>query len=65
MNKEMNPQESLQIISEMIQKTQDNIRDGSTYFLLWGWLTLFASLAHYILLIKSCMNTRGCPGQCS
>jgi len=52
MNKEMSPQESLQIISEMIQKTQDNIRDGSTYFLLWGWLTLFASLAHYILLTQ-------------
>lgn len=50
MNTEMNPQESLKIISEMIQKTQDNLRDNSKYFLLWGWLVLIASLSHYVLL---------------
>ncbi|NMC37207.1 MAG: hypothetical protein GYA41_02655 [Bacteroidales bacterium] len=42
-------EESLQIISEMINKTKVNIRQGIFHFLFWGWLIFFCSLAEYLL----------------
>jgi len=43
-------EESLQIIQQMIVKTKESLSDSSYYFLLWGWLTIIASLGCYILL---------------
>jgi hypothetical protein len=48
---EMNEQQSLKIITEMIQKAKNNIGNNSFYFLLWGWAVFAASLLHYSLLI--------------
>jgi hypothetical protein len=41
---------SLQIIQEMIEKTKNNLRQNSFYFLLWGWLVFVAALAQFVLL---------------
>jgi hypothetical protein len=46
----INPSESFAIIQEMVQKTKQQYSDDSFYFILWGWLTFSAALAHYLLL---------------
>jgi hypothetical protein len=38
--KTLKPEESLQIIEKMIQRTKGNLHDSSFYFLLWGWIIL-------------------------
>jgi hypothetical protein len=48
--KMMTGEESLRIISEMINKTTVNIRQGSFHLLFWGWLIFFCSLTEYILM---------------
>jgi hypothetical protein len=50
MKNEMNPQESLQVITQMIQNTQENMKSSTVHFLWWGWLVLIASVSHYVLL---------------
>lgn len=42
-------QESLAIITEAINKTKDNYRNNSFYFLLWGWLIALASIGFFVL----------------
>jgi hypothetical protein len=43
------PQQSLQLIQSMIDKTKQNISDKSIYFLVWGWLTFIACTGQFIL----------------
>jgi hypothetical protein len=45
----MTGEESLKIISEMINKTKVNIRQGSFHLLFWGWLIFICSLTEYLL----------------
>jgi hypothetical protein len=45
----MTGEESLRIISEMINKTKVNIRQGSFHLLFWGWLIFICSLTEYLL----------------
>jgi hypothetical protein len=45
----MTGEESLRIISDMINKTKVNIRQGSFHLLFWGWLIFFCSLTEYVL----------------
>ena len=47
-DKELSPQESLDLIQQMIGKARKRYTDNSFYFLLWGWITIIASLFHYI-----------------
>ena len=47
--KMMTGEESLRIITEMLNKTRVNIRQGSFHLLLWGWMIVICSLAEYIL----------------
>ena len=47
--KMMTGEESLRIITEMINKTKVNIRQGSFHLLFWGWLILICSLSEYVL----------------
>jgi hypothetical protein len=47
--KVMTGEESLRIISEMINRTKVNIRQGSFHLLFWGWLIFFCSLSEYLL----------------
>lgn len=45
----MTGEESLKIITDMINKTKVNIRQGSFHLLFWGWLIFFCSLSEYLL----------------
>ncbi len=45
----LSPQQSLDLISEMINQAKGNVRDNSFYFLLWGWAIALAHLAVFIL----------------
>ncbi len=44
-------QDSLRVITEMIENSKAKIRDNGFFYLLWGWLVLIASLSNFILLI--------------
>lgn len=46
---DLNPEESLRIITQMIQSTKQSIKGSSFYFLFWGWLALLANIAQYYL----------------
>ena len=45
----MTGEESLKIITDMINKTKVNIRQGSFHLLFWGWLIFACSLSEYLL----------------
>ena len=47
--KVMTGEESLRIISEMINKTKVNIRQGIFHLLFWGWLIFACSLSEYLI----------------
>ncbi|ELR70902.1 hypothetical protein C900_03337 [Fulvivirga imtechensis AK7] len=49
-------EESLQIIAKMIKTAQGNFRDGSFYFIFWGWIAAVASLAQFYLTIFTDFN---------
>ncbi len=49
-NKNLTPQQSLDIISSMILQTQGNVSNSSFYFLLWGWTIAFCNLGMYVML---------------
>jgi len=50
-DKELSPQESLQLIQTMINKTKDTVGDDSFYFLLWGWLVFACCIGEFILKV--------------
>lgn len=45
--KMMTGEESLRIISEMLNKTRANFRQGSFHLLFWGWLIVICSLLEF------------------
>jgi hypothetical protein len=47
--KMMTGEESLKIITEMINRTKVNIRQGSFHLLFWGWLLIICSLIAWLL----------------
>ncbi len=47
--KVMTGEESLKIITEMINKTKVSISQGSFHLLFWGWLIFICSLSEYCL----------------
>ncbi|MEO9964970.1 MAG: hypothetical protein ABJF11_04230 [Reichenbachiella sp.] len=50
MKEELSHTESLKIINEMISEAKNSFdKNGSFYFLLWGWVIMIANLSHYIL----------------
>lgn len=49
MNKNLTPQESLDIISSMIMDRQERMRDNGHIALLWGWLVLASATLMLIL----------------
>jgi hypothetical protein len=50
-DKNFSPQESLQLIQSMIDKTKDDISKNSFNFLLWGWLIFLAIVGQYLLKV--------------
>ena len=47
--KSMTGEESLKIITDMINKTKTNIRQSSFHLLFWGWLIFSCSMSEYLL----------------
>jgi hypothetical protein len=45
------PEQSLQLIQSMIEKTKSNISQNRFYFLFWGWLVFSTVLAQFILKV--------------
>ncbi len=50
MEKTLTPEESLRIIQKSISNSRRNMREGSFYYLLWGWALIGASLVNYFLI---------------
>ena len=48
--KVMTGEESLKIITDMINKTKANVRQGSFHLIFWGWLIFFCSLSEFLLM---------------
>jgi hypothetical protein len=49
--KELSPQESLDLIKSMINRTKDAVVDNSFYFLLWGWLVFACCIGQYVMKV--------------
>ncbi len=45
-----NEQDSIRVITEMIENSKSNFKDNSFFYLLWGWLVLIASVTNFALL---------------
>ncbi len=45
------PQQSIQVIQSMIDKTKAGLSENSIYFLLWGWLVFAGCILQYTLLV--------------
>ncbi len=50
-DKELSPEESLNLINSMIGKARKRYTDNSFYFLLWGWLVISAAALHYFFAV--------------
>ena len=46
----LNPQQSLELITNMIRQTQGNVSGSSFYFLLWGWVITLCNFGMYYFL---------------
>lgn len=44
------PQESLQLIDNMINRAKNRFNENGFLYLLWGWLVFICAIGHYILL---------------
>jgi hypothetical protein len=55
---EMSGEDSLRLITEMIQTAKEGLRDNGFFYLFWGWLIFIASMSQYLLLVilKSAYN---------
>jgi hypothetical protein len=52
---EFSPEQSLRLITSMIETTKNSINDNSIYFLLWGWGILAACAVQYYM--KAILNS--------
>jgi hypothetical protein len=48
--KNLSPQQSLDVITTMINQSQGKMRKNSFYFLLWGWAVMLANFGMYGLM---------------
>jgi hypothetical protein len=45
----LSPQQSLDLITQMINQAKGNVRDSSFYYLFWGWILISAHIGSFIL----------------
>lgn len=50
-DKNLTTEESLELITSMINAAKGNAKDISKYFLLWGWVVVIANLTMYALTL--------------
>lgn len=46
-----NPEQSLQVITSMINTAKNKLADDGFFFIFWGWLVLASALIHYFTLM--------------
>jgi hypothetical protein len=46
---ELDPAQSLRVITAVIEKTKENIKEHSFLYLLWGWLIAVASFSFFMI----------------
>lgn len=46
--KNLSPEESLSLISEMINNVKGEYKQNAFYFLFWGWLITLACITHFV-----------------
>lgn len=51
MEDNFSPQQSLELIRDMINKTKSNLGENRFYFLLWGWTSFVAIIGQFILKV--------------
>jgi hypothetical protein len=51
MEENFSPQQSLQLIQSMIEKTRTNLGESRFYFLFWGWYVFLAIVAQFLLKV--------------
>lgn len=51
MSQEFSPQQSIQLIQSMIDKTKSDMSSNRFYFLLWGWTVFAAILVQFFLKV--------------
>ncbi|HEY0356815.1 MAG TPA: hypothetical protein VGC29_11450 [Flavisolibacter sp.] len=51
MENNFSPQQSLELIQSMINKTKSNLGENRFYFLLWGWLSFIAIIGQFVLKV--------------
>ncbi len=49
MEKELSPQQSLAIITAMIDQTKGNMKKNGFFFILWGWTLVVANVGVYYM----------------
>lgn len=49
-NNNLTPEESFDLINKAISNFKMNYKENAKMFLLWGWITTFASISHFIIL---------------
>jgi len=49
-NEKMEPVQSLRLIESMIKTAQNRLWDNGHLYLLWGWVVLFCSVGHFVLI---------------
>jgi hypothetical protein len=47
-NENLNPEQSLHVISTMINTAKNKLADDGFLFIFWGWLVMLSALFHYI-----------------
>ena len=47
---EFTPEQSLQLINNMITGVKKELQDNGFFFLLWGWLVFIAAITNFVLL---------------
>ena len=45
----LSPEQSLHLISSMINKAREDLSDNGIYFLVWGWITFVACVGQFVL----------------
>jgi hypothetical protein len=48
-NDTLSPQQSLDLIAQMINQAKGNVRDNSFYYLFWGWVLITAHIGSFVL----------------
>ena len=49
-NKDLSPQQSLDLIQSMIRQAHGNMSSNSFYLILWGWVVVAANLGMYCMI---------------